>query len=189
MKKFFLLFLLTTLAMLNLDLVYADMPASPGYLISPGDVLEISVWKEEELQRSVLVRPDGGISFPLVGNVSAKGKTIDELQQEISNKLAKYIPNPAVSVSVQELKGNVIYVIGKVNKPGQYPIGQYVDVMQAISLAGGLTPFADENDIKVLRRKNGKTVVYPFEYNKVIAGKKLEQNILLQPGDTVMVPD
>ncbi|TCV83418.1 polysaccharide biosynthesis/export family protein [Sulfurirhabdus autotrophica] len=159
-----------------------------GYQIGPEDVLSISVWKEEGLKAEVLVRPDGGLSFPLVGEVQAQGKTTEQIQKEITARLEKFIPDPVVSVSVLKVVGNKIYVIGKVNKPGEYPAGRYVDVLQALSMAGGLTPFAAENDIKVLRKENGKDLVLPFRYSQVQKGQELDQNIMLQSGDVVVVP-
>lgn len=159
-----------------------------GYQIGAGDVLEITVWKEDTLKKEVLVRPDGGISFPLVGDLQAAGKTAAQLQQEITTKLDKFIPDAVVSVSLLKVNSNTIYVIGKVNKPGNYVAGTYIDVMQALSMAGGLTPFAAEGDIKVLRRENGSEVALPFQYSKVKKGEKLEQNILLKGGDVVVVP-
>ncbi len=159
-----------------------------GYKIGAGDLLEISVWKEDTLKKEVLVRPDGGVSFPLVGDLQAAGKTAAQLQQEISTKLDKFIPEAVVSVALLKVNSNMIYVIGKVNKPGDYVAGNYVDVMQALSMAGGLTPFAAENDIKVLRRENGGEVALPFHYAKVKKGEKLDQNILLKGGDVVVVP-
>lgn len=170
-----------------------DSPVRKGdvsreYRIGPEDVLEISVWKEEELQREVLVRPDGGISFPLAGDVQAAGRTPEELQAAISQKLKKYIPDAVVTVSVTKLTGHRIYVVGKVNNPGQFTVGRYVDVLQALTLAGGLTPYASEESIKILRRKNGKEVVYPFDYDAVKSGDALDQNIVLQNDDVVVVP-
>jgi polysaccharide export outer membrane protein len=158
------------------------------YLISPGDVLEISVWKEEGLQRKEVVRPDGSVSFPLVGDIQVAEKTVAQIQKEITERLSHYIPDPVLSVTVLEILGNKFYVMGKVNKPGEYTAGRYVDVMQALSLAGGLTPFAAENRIKVLRRNNGEVTVFPFDYKEVKRGDNLEQNIILKGGDTVVVP-
>lgn len=159
-----------------------------AYLIGPEDVLEVSVWKEEGLNKEILVRPDGGISFPLVGDLIASGKSAAQLQGEIVARLRKFIPDPVVSVAVLKINNNKIYVMGKVNKPGEYVTGRYVDVLQALSMAGGLTPFAAENSIKVMRKQNGKDVVFPFEYGKVQKGIALEQNIQLRGGDTVVVP-
>jgi polysaccharide export outer membrane protein len=158
------------------------------YPIGPEDVLEISVWKEEGLKKDVLVRPDGGISFPLAGDMQAAGKTASQLQQEITQRLAKFMSDPVVSVAVMKIASNKIYVIGRVNKPGDYLAGRYVDVLQVLSMAGGLTPFAAENDIKVLRKENGKDIVFPFRYSQVKAGNNLDQNIVLKGGDVVVVP-
>lgn len=160
----------------------------PDYRISPEDLLEISVWKEEDLQKEVIVRPDGGISFPLAGNVQAAGLTPHELERAISQGLQEFIPDAVVTVSVQEIRGLRIYVSGNVTSPGQYTVGRYVDVLQAITLAGGLTPFADRNGIRVIRRKDGGEQVFKFNYGQVQKGVKLEQNILLQPDDVVVVP-
>lgn len=159
-----------------------------SYRIGPEDVLQISVWKEAELDREVLVRPDGGISFPLAGDVMAAGRTPAELQEDITTRLKKYIPDAVVTVSVTKLTGFRIYVIGKVKNPGQYVIGRYVDVLQALTLAGGVNPYADTDDIKVLRRVNGKEVIFPFNYKHVKKGRSLHQNITLHNDDVVVVP-
>jgi len=158
------------------------------YIIQPGDVLQVSVWKEENMALEVIVRPDGQISFPLIGEAPAAGNSIEHLRQTISDRLAKYIPDPVVSVSIQSLAGNTVYVIGKVNRPGAFPIARNVDVMQALSMAGGTATYASLNKIKILRRKNGKLSAIPFEYGEVEKGKHLEQNILLKAGDVVVVP-
>lgn len=161
---------------------------TPDYEIGPEDVLEISVWKEEGLKKEVLVRPDGGIAFPLAGDMHAAGKTARQLQQEITERLEKFMSDPVVSVAVLKVAGNKIYVIGRVNKPGEFVAGRYVDVLQGLSMAGGLTPFAAENGIKVLRKENGKDLVFPFHYSEVKRGDNLEQNIQLKGGDVVVVP-
>ncbi len=166
----------------------ADYKKGTEYRIGPEDVLEISVWKEEALQREVLVRPDGGISFPLAGDLLAAGKTVRELQAEITEKIRKYIPEPVVTVSVATVAGYRVYVLGQVNNPGQFVVGRYVDVMQALTLAGGLTPYASGNKIKILRRENDKEIVLPFKYSAVKKGKALEQNIMLKRDDVVVVP-
>jgi polysaccharide export outer membrane protein len=158
------------------------------YRIGPEDLLEITVWKEEGLKKEVLVRPDGGVSYPLIGEVQAAGKTVLALREEIAKRLEKFIPDPAVSVAILKVGSQRIYVIGRVQKPGDYPVGRYIDVLQALSMAGGLTPFADGNDIRVMRREGDKQVVLPFEYNRVVRGQKLEQNVQLKPGDVVVVP-
>ena len=159
-----------------------------GYSIGPEDVLEISVWKEEGLQSEVLVRPDGKISFPLVGDIQAEGKTPEQLRHEIAGWLRKYIPDPVVTVLVKKIAAYKIYVLGQINKPGQYTVGIYLDVMQALALAGGLNPYAAENDIRIIRRQGDKEIVIPFEYSEVKKGRNLGQNIILKSGDVVVVP-
>lgn len=158
------------------------------YLIGPEDILEISVWKEEGLEREVLVRPDGKLSFPLAGDVQAAGRTPEQVQTEITERIQRYIPDPVVTVTVKAIGGNKVYVIGEVKNPGSYVIGRYVDVIQALTLAGGLTPFARENSIKVLRREGTREIVVSFEYAEVKKGRRLEQNIFLRGGDVVVVP-
>lgn len=158
------------------------------YGLQPGDVIRVSVWREQDLDQGVLVRPDGGISFPLAGDVEAKGKTIDEVTRTIAERLAQYIPNPVVTVSLQQNEGNRIFVTGRVNQPGVLLINRPIDIMQAIAMAGGLTPFADRTDIKVLRRERDEVRVIPFDYKAVERGKALEQNVILQAGDTLVVP-
>jgi len=159
-----------------------------GYLIGPEDTLEISVWKEQTLQREVIVRPDGKISFPLLGDLQAAGRTPTQLREEITEKLKKYIPAPVVTVLVTKVAGYKIFVIGQVKKAGQYEVGRYLDVMQALALAGGLTPFASENNIIILRRTGSKESVLRFEYAAVKKGRDLGQNIVLESGDVVVVP-
>lgn len=158
------------------------------YRIGPEDVLFISVWKEEELQREVLVRPDGGVSFPLAGDVQVAGKTPQQVEQEITAKVQQYIPDALVSVSVKTVSGYTIFVNGKVKQPGKFVLGRYMDVVQAITLAGGLDTFADQDKIKVIRRQNGKQVVHNFNYAEFKKGRNLGQNIILQSGDTIVVP-
>jgi polysaccharide biosynthesis/export protein len=163
--------------------------ATPGYQIQPGDVLQISVWREEDLKLEVLVRPDGGFSFPLAGDMTALGKTVEDLRKEISDRLVRFIPDLVVTVAVKEINGNKVYVIGQVNKPGGFVMNPRVDVLQALSIAGGTTPFAKLDEIIVLRR-SGETneVKLPFRFNDVVKGRGLEQNVLLLSGDVVVVP-
>ncbi|PID62036.1 MAG: sugar transporter [Gammaproteobacteria bacterium] len=162
--------------------------ASLEYRIGPEDVLHISVWREEDLDRKVLVRPDGGISFPLAGDVQVSGRTPLEVQDEIRNRLQRYVPDAEVTVAVEEISGYTIFVLGEVEAPGQFTLGRYVDVVQAITLAGGFTPYASNRDIQVLRRQDGREVTYGFDFRQVSRGRDLEQNILLQSGDVVLVP-
>ena len=159
-----------------------------GYHVQPGDLLRISVWKELDLDREVLVRPDGGISFPLAGDVNARGKTVEELRQELTERLARFIPDLSVTITVMAVNGNKVYVIGQVNTAGEFIMNHQIDVMQALSMAGGTSPFASLDDILVLRRQGDQQIALSFSYGDVIKGRGLEQNILLQSGDVVVVP-
>ncbi len=158
------------------------------YLIQPGDVLTISVWKEKDLDGDVLVLPDGTVSFPLTGDIHAAGRTIPDVQQEVATALAKYMPDPVVTVAVKQENGNKVFVLGEVKQPGAFVADRNLDVMQVLSEAGGLTPFASENSIKILRRVNGTETAIPFKYGQVEDGEHLGQNIVLQSGDVVVVP-
>jgi polysaccharide biosynthesis/export protein len=167
----------------------AAPPVDAAYTVKPGDTLLVSVWKEPDLQGPVLVRPDGAFSFPLAGQMDARNKTVQELQQELTSKLKKFISDPVVTVSIQEIKGNKVYVIGQVQKPGDFVVNPRVDVMQALSMAGGTTPFASLGDIMILRRNDtGQQQALPFKYTDVVRGRNLDQNIMLQAGDVVVVP-
>jgi polysaccharide export outer membrane protein len=171
------------------DIGQASEVSGPSYFIGPEDVLFISVWQEPDLQREVKVRPDGGISFPLAGNVDVAGKTVEEVTAIITERVQKYIPAAVVTVSVEQVAGYSVYVIGQVNTPGKFTLGRYVDVMQALTLAGGLTPFANSDAITIRRRQpDGTEIVLPFDYGAVQAGRSPEQNVLLRSGDTVIVP-
>jgi polysaccharide export outer membrane protein len=164
-------------------------PPTEPYRIQPGDVLAVAVWKEPDLQADVLVRPDGGFTFPLVGEIVAEQLTLAQLQQEVAKGLQKFLPEPSVTIALKQLGGNRIYVLGKVNRPGEFLFSKPIDVMQALSLAGGTTPFAANNDIRVLRRlRSGTQVAVPFKYGEVERGQDLSQNMLLKSGDTVVVP-
>jgi polysaccharide biosynthesis/export protein len=161
------------------------------YTVKPGDILSIAVWKEPDLtspSTGVLVGPDGTFSFPLVGQVDARGKGVLELQNLITTRLRKYISDPVVTVSLQDIKGNVVYVIGQVTKPGNFVVNPDVNVMQALSMAGGTTAFASLNNIIVLRSTATGQVAIPFHYSDVAHGKDLQQNVQLQAGDVVVVP-
>ena len=158
------------------------------YIIGPGDVLEISVWKEEALTKLVTVLPDGKISFPLIGEAMASGWTVAALKKEIETRLSKYVPDPVLSLSVNQMNSLMIYVVGKVNKPDRFILNTNVDVLQALAMAGGLNSFANRDEIKVFRKHDGKTKIFDFDYDDVIDGQKLEQNIQLVRGDVIVVP-
>ncbi len=160
----------------------------PAYHLQPGDVISISVWKETEMQAEALIRPDGAFSYPLAGDVEAVGKTVEDIRLLLIERLKRYIPSPVVTVAVKQINGNRIYVVGRVNRAGDFPLSAPLDVMQAIALAGGATPFAAINDIVILRRQNGSQQALHFHYSDVARGRELAQNVLLQTGDTVVVP-
>ena len=160
----------------------------PSYAINAGDILQVSVWKEPDLQLDVLVRPDGGFSLPMIGEVEAAGKTVEALRVEVTKRISAYVPDAVVTVALKQLSGDKVYVLGKVNRPGEYAVNRYVDVMQALSIAGGTTPFAALDDIAILRRDGAGQRALEFKYSQVSKGKNLEQNIILQSGDVVVVP-
>ena len=162
--------------------------AAADYKLHAGDTIEVSVWKEVDLQRKITVRPDGKFSLPLTGDVQASGRTADEVRLDIENRLKKYIPEPVVTVSVAEANGNRIYVIGQVNKAGMFIMNPQLNVLQALSLAGGTTPFAKLDSINVIRGSGAAQTSLPFRYSQVVEGKSLGQNIILESGDVVVVP-
>ena len=180
--------LLTTIALFFSLSANAAVNAGDQYILGPEDQLRISVWNEEDLDRIVVVRPDGRISFPLVGELMAAGKSVGHVRDEITKRVRRYIPKAIASVSMEKVAGYRIYVIGKVNSPGQYILGSYVDVIQALTLADGLNPYADEKNIKIIRRKNNKDVIHSFSYDDIKKGKSLSKNITLISGDVVVVP-
>lgn len=160
------------------------------YRVNPGDILIVYVWNEKDLSQEVLVRPDGAISVPLAGQVQAGGLSIPDVEKNLATALTKYMKDqPSVTVMVKQTAGYSIFVIGKVNKPGQFPINQPTDVMQALAMAGGLNAFAAESSINILRRdKDGTQKSIRFRYSDVKAGEQLQTNIVLQSGDVVVVP-
>jgi len=158
------------------------------YHMGPGDVLEISVWKDESLSRQVVVPPDGVISIPLAGDIDVTGLNVSELRDLVKKRLSEYVPDATVTVMLLNMNSQKAYVIGKVNRAGEFPISMDTDVMKILSMAGGLNPFASQGNIHVLRRENGKTVSIPFDYGDVEKGRRLEQNIVIKRGDVVVVP-
>ncbi|EPY02524.1 polysaccharide export protein [Magnetospirillum fulvum MGU-K5] len=169
-------------------MIGAAQAAETDYTVNPGDVLQITVWKEDGLDREVLVLPDGKISFPLVGDINARGCTALQIRDEVKARLESMIRDPYVTVSVKAALGNVVNVIGQVAKPGEQIVGRRVTVMQALSQAGGLTPYASESRIIVIRRDGDRQVAIPFPYDDVVRGESLDQDIVLAPGDVVVVP-
>jgi polysaccharide biosynthesis/export protein len=166
----------------------AQAQATADYTLNPGDTLDIDVYKEVELTKTVIVRPDGKFSFPLAGEINAGGRTVTQVQNEIAQRLTKYIPEPVVTAAVKTLDGCRIYVIGQVAHAGSFVMNPRMNVVQALSLAGGMTPFASTNDVMILRGQGANQKSLPFRYGEVSKGKNLSQNIILEPGDVVVVP-
>ena len=159
------------------------------YIIGPEDVLAVNVWRDPEVSRTVPVRPDGKISLPLIGDLDVSGLTTLKVRSLIVAKLKEYIANPEVSVIVQEIKSRTYVVMGKVVKPGSYPLAKPTSVLEAIAVAGGFLEFAKVNKVYVMRRmEDGSQKALPFDYKQVIKGKKLDQNVDLKTGDTIVVP-
>jgi polysaccharide biosynthesis/export protein len=160
----------------------------PDYILGPGDVIDIAVWKDETLTKSVTILPDGKISFPLIGEVKAAGRTLTQLKQEIIKRISPYAPNPTVSIEVKQVNSMLIYVIGRVNSPGRFVLNTNVNVLQALTMAGGFSLLSKRGTIKIFRREGDKTRIFEFQYDGVVDGRNLEQNIMLQRGDVVVVP-
>lgn len=175
--------LITTSALAEENIV---VPAG-DYLIGAGDLLEISVWKEDALSKELTVLPDGKLTFPLIGNIVAAGRTANEIKAELSTRLKRFVSDPIVSVGVQQVNSLIIYVVGKVNKPDMFILNTRIKVLQALAMAGGLNQFAKSKQIRIFRDTGSDTSIFTFNYNQVSQGKKLEQNILLQRGDVIVV--
>ena len=168
----------------------AEQQIPEEYQIGPEDVLEVLVWKNEALSKVVTVRPDGRISLPLIGDIQAGGLSASQVKDEIGEKLKEYYKEPAqVSVILQQVNSYVIYIVGEVQRPGQYVVKHGTTFLQAIALAGGLTPFASTNEILLLRRSDnsGREVSLKVPYKDIISGRNLRGNILLKPMDTIVV--
>ncbi len=166
----------------------APATEDPNYVIGPQDTLEISVWKETDLSRTVPVRPDGKISLPLLNDVQAAGLTPTQLRAQIAEKLKKYVTEPQVTVVVTVINSQRVFMLGEIARPGAYPLLPGMSVLQAISSAGGFSEYAKTKKIYVLRTENGKQLKLPFNYKEVIRGSRTEQNVLLKAGDTIVVP-
>lgn len=183
MKKLF-----KTLCTITALLISFNIYANDSYTLNAGDRLSISVWNEEALQREVIVLPDGTVSFPLAGQLNAKGKSVFDLESELKSKLSEYISDPVVNVTVNAVSGNTIHILGKVLRPGSFSMSQPLDAMQALSLAGGLNTFAEENNIIILRRNGEKQQIIPVHYARIKKGESLESNVMLESGDVIIIP-
>jgi polysaccharide biosynthesis/export protein len=162
--------------------------SADSYVIGPGDLLAVDVWKEPDLSKQAVVRLDGKISLPLVNEVDASGLTCGELRTQLAEKYQNFVSAPVVSVTLVESRSKKIYVSGKVAKPNEYPLQKNMTVAQAISLAGGLTEWADSSDIKLIRKMKGVQKTFRVNYDAIVSGKDLSQNVLLEPDDTIIVP-
>jgi len=160
----------------------------PDYRVGAGDSIAISVWKEPEVSGVVSVRPDGKISLALLNDLYVDGMTPMEIQKLVTEKLTPYITNPNVTVTVKEIRSRRVYVLGEVGRPGSYQVLQPTTILQMLTEAGGLKPYAKAKSIYLLRTENGRQKKYPFNYKVALKGEKMEQNILVQPGDTIVVP-
>lgn len=158
------------------------------YQIKPGDLLMVNVWKEQDLTMEVLVRPDGKFSFPLAGDLDAAGHSVEQVRQALISKISSYIPDAAATVMVKNIEGNRAYVVGKVSRPGPVIMSQQTNVMQALAIAGGTVQFAELKHIIILRGQGSAQTATAFNYDQVQGGEGLEQNVVLQPGDVVVVP-
>jgi polysaccharide export outer membrane protein len=165
-----------------------DVNPGDAYVIGPGDILEVAVWKDDALTKLVTVLPDGKIFYPLIGEISVSGKTVARVKKEMEAKIARFVPDPVLFVVVQQVNSMLVYVIGKVNQPGRFVINSNVNVLQMLAMAGGLNPFAKNDEIKIFRRKGDFTNIFEFNYDEVAAGKNLQQNIQLERGDVIVVP-
>jgi polysaccharide export outer membrane protein len=186
---FCLVLLLFTSFGINLALAKEqNVGTSEDYVIYPSDVLEISIYGETELTRKLVVRPDGKISFPLVGDIKVAGHSPTEVKAIIDKKVSAFIPEASSTVILDQLGSMKYYVVGEVARPGMFNVPSELSVLQALSLAGGLKTFADEDSIIIIRGRGKDTTKILFDYSDVKKGKRLEQNILLQRGDVVLVP-
>lgn len=189
LKKTIGLVLLIFLGFTVSALASAGKPAADDdYVIGQGDMLDISVWGDQALTKTVVVLPDGNISYFLIGIVKAAGKTVPQLKKEIETRISSYVPNPVLNVEVRQVNSMLIYVIGRVNAPGKFVIYSNVNVLQALSMAGGLNAFAKRDKIKIFREEDGQTKIFNFRYDDVVDGNMLEQNIKLQRGDVLVAP-
>jgi polysaccharide export outer membrane protein len=166
----------------------AGVTTPPGFVIGPDDILNIVYWREKELSSEVVVRPDGMISLPLLNDIRAQGLTPEELRLALTTAASKFVEEPTVTVVVKSINSRKVFVTGQVGKPGPYPLGGPTTVVQILSTAGGLAEYAKKSKIMVLRTEGGKSIALPFNYEEVMQGKRLQQNIELKPGDTVVVP-
>lgn len=169
------------------SLFFVSAGSAEPYKIGAGDVLKIEVWKNPDLTATKVALPDGTIHFPLIGELKVEGMSATQLEKKIISLIDKYVSDPIVTVTIEQVNSLMIYVIGKVNRPGRFILNDDVDVLQALSLAGGLNPFAKEKEIKIFRKKGIDTAIFNFDYKQVSQGENLEQNMILNKGDVIVV--
>ena len=192
--RFHLCFVILIATLLGGGRSYAEPSAEKAaeivgeYLIGPGDILGIEVWKDPNLTRTVVVLPDGKIVFPLVGELTAAGRSVESLRKEITGRIAAYVPDTVLTLEVKQVNSQFIYVLGRVNSPGRPQSTGNVNVLQALAMAGGLNPFAKRSDIKIFRQEGGQTRIIRFNYDDVTSGERLADNIELKRGDVLFVP-
>lgn len=158
------------------------------YKVGPEDVLQIHVWSDEQLSPQVVVRPDGKISLPLVGEIVCAGRSVEEIRLEIERKIKTYVPDAPVSVMVLQVNSPKVYIIGKVNSPGMYIMGHHMSLTQALALAQGFNPFAETDSVLLIRGSGTNQITYQYDYDDLARGRDLMQNVQLMPGDTIVVP-
>lgn len=167
----------------------ADAVAPPAdYVIGPDDVIGVVVWREQDLSADVKVRPDGKVSLPLLNDLPASGLTPEQFRKVVTEAAAKFVADPSVTIIVKQINSRMVFVMGEVGKPGTYQLTGPYTVLQMLALAGGPTAFAKKDEIGVVRTVNGKTTRHRFNYEEVVRGRKMEQNLTLRPGDTIIVP-
>jgi polysaccharide export outer membrane protein len=159
-----------------------------SFLLGFEDEIEISVWQDDTLTKTVKIRPDGKISFPLIGDILAVGYTVEAFREAIEKRIRDYIPKASVTVVVTSISSPKVFIVGEITTPGAYIMGRRLRVMQLLALAGGLQEFADRRNIMILREDNRQQKILKFDYSKVVKGVEVEQNILLKPGDTIVIP-
>jgi len=185
LKKYFFFWVIGMAMTILATTAFAD---EERFRIGPGDILEISVWKDESLNKEVVVPPDRIISFSLIGDIDTTGMTVTELRRAVTERLSDYVPDATVTIILKQINSLKAYVIGKVNNPGAFTINMDTTIMQILAMANGLNPYASEGKILILRHRKGVTVKIPFSYKQVLKGSNLKQNITLQRGDVVVVP-
>jgi polysaccharide export outer membrane protein len=171
------------------DTMLAALQQNKPYVLGCGDTLKVTVWRHEETSVDAVIMPDGKTSLPLVGEVAAAGLTVDEFKDELNRKYSEYITEPHITITVKETNSLKIYVLGEVTRPGELKLNSYTDVLQAISMAGGFTIYANRSTIHIIRKEGDKKIKFSFNYNEVVAGKNLNQNITLRPGDIIIVSE